>query len=32
MYAHIFWLAMIGYLLNSALRTIETPGRAGVRA
>lgn len=29
MYAQILWLALLGFLLNAALRTVETPGQSG---
>jgi NitT/TauT family transport system permease protein len=29
MYAQILWLALIGFLLNAVLRTVETPGQSG---
>jgi ABC-type nitrate/sulfonate/bicarbonate transport system permease component len=32
MYAQIFWLALIGFVLNALLRTVETPGAAGRKA
>ena len=31
MYAQILWLALIGFLLNAVLRTVETPGQSGRR-
>jgi ABC-type nitrate/sulfonate/bicarbonate transport system permease component len=29
MYAHILWLALMGFALNAALRTLDTPERIG---